>query len=211
MAQRKALREAEFLVHRACTHPPDAITVETFDQLSDSLCKVADLVNSALSIISKHWFYVPAIEQGSSFIFKPASHIRLPSIYIFYLLFLLICICFAGRFYQSCSSGCCIPWCGGKDLCWYWNCCGKVCFLMSFWLYFNIWLLLTHMNIGCLWSCVADSIQMLICVGAWKLCWKMKLFWPHWIQTQGWCNFNFCVSKGSSEFLKLFCVSLKSS
>ncbi|XP_057176984.1 mitochondrial intermediate peptidase isoform X2 [Triplophysa rosa] len=45
VAQRKALREAEFLVHRACTHPPDAITVETFDQLSDSLCKVADLAD----------------------------------------------------------------------------------------------------------------------------------------------------------------------
>ncbi|KAA0704200.1 Mitochondrial intermediate peptidase [Triplophysa tibetana] len=45
VAKRKALREAEFLVHRACTHPPDAITVETFDQLSDSLCKVADLAD----------------------------------------------------------------------------------------------------------------------------------------------------------------------
>ncbi|XP_055063834.2 mitochondrial intermediate peptidase [Misgurnus anguillicaudatus] len=45
VAQRKALREAEFLVHRACTHPPGAVTVETFDQLSDSLCKVADLAD----------------------------------------------------------------------------------------------------------------------------------------------------------------------
>lgn len=45
MALCQALREAEFLVHRACTHPPCAVTVETFDQLSDSLCKVADLVN----------------------------------------------------------------------------------------------------------------------------------------------------------------------
>ncbi|XP_051766265.1 mitochondrial intermediate peptidase [Ctenopharyngodon idella] len=41
----QALREAEFLVHRACTHPPGAVTVETFDQLSDSLCKVADLAD----------------------------------------------------------------------------------------------------------------------------------------------------------------------
>lgn len=45
MAQHQALREAEFLVHKACTHPPGAVTVETFDQLSDSLCRVADLVN----------------------------------------------------------------------------------------------------------------------------------------------------------------------
>ncbi|ROL54176.1 Mitochondrial intermediate peptidase [Anabarilius grahami] len=45
MALCQALREAEFLVHRACTHPPGAVTVETFDQLSDSLCKVADLAD----------------------------------------------------------------------------------------------------------------------------------------------------------------------
>uniref|UniRef100_A0A672NNK8 Mitochondrial intermediate peptidase-like n=1 Tax=Sinocyclocheilus grahami TaxID=75366 RepID=A0A672NNK8_SINGR len=45
MAQHQALREAEFLVHKACTHPPGAVTVETFDQLSDSLCRVADLAD----------------------------------------------------------------------------------------------------------------------------------------------------------------------
>lgn len=53
VAQRKALREAESLVHRACTHPPGAVTVETFDQLSDSLCKVADLVSSASPMFPK--------------------------------------------------------------------------------------------------------------------------------------------------------------
>uniref|UniRef100_A0A671KFU6 Si:ch73-1a9.4 n=1 Tax=Sinocyclocheilus anshuiensis TaxID=1608454 RepID=A0A671KFU6_9TELE len=45
MAQHQALREAEFLVHKACTHPPGAVTVETFDQLSDRLCRVADLAD----------------------------------------------------------------------------------------------------------------------------------------------------------------------
>uniref|UniRef100_A0A673MP89 Uncharacterized protein n=1 Tax=Sinocyclocheilus rhinocerous TaxID=307959 RepID=A0A673MP89_9TELE len=45
MAQHQALREAEFLVHEACTHPPGAVTVETFDQLSDRLCRVADLAD----------------------------------------------------------------------------------------------------------------------------------------------------------------------
>uniref|UniRef100_A0A672NJW4 Si:ch73-1a9.4 n=1 Tax=Sinocyclocheilus grahami TaxID=75366 RepID=A0A672NJW4_SINGR len=44
MAQHQALREAEFLVHEACTHP-GAVTVETFNQLSDRLCRVADLAN----------------------------------------------------------------------------------------------------------------------------------------------------------------------
>lgn len=45
MAQHQALRAAEFLVHKTCTHPPGAVTVETFDQLSDSLCRVADLAD----------------------------------------------------------------------------------------------------------------------------------------------------------------------
>lgn len=45
VAQHQALREAEFLVHRVCSHPPGAGTVDTFDQLSDSLCRVADLAD----------------------------------------------------------------------------------------------------------------------------------------------------------------------
>lgn len=44
VAQQRALRETEQLVETACNNPPGALTVETFDQLSDSLCKVADLV-----------------------------------------------------------------------------------------------------------------------------------------------------------------------
>lgn len=43
--QDRALRETEQLVEKACRSPPGAITVKTFDQLSDTLCKVADLVN----------------------------------------------------------------------------------------------------------------------------------------------------------------------
>ncbi len=32
---------------------------------------------------------------------------------------------------------------------------------------------------------ITDSIQMLICVRAWRIYWKTRLFWPHWTQTQG--------------------------
>uniref|UniRef100_A0A8C8IEE6 Peptidase M3A/M3B catalytic domain-containing protein n=1 Tax=Oncorhynchus tshawytscha TaxID=74940 RepID=A0A8C8IEE6_ONCTS len=45
VAQQRALRETEQLVEIACNNPPGALTVETFDQLSDSLCKVADLAD----------------------------------------------------------------------------------------------------------------------------------------------------------------------
>ncbi|KAJ8412553.1 hypothetical protein AAFF_G00128890 [Aldrovandia affinis] len=41
----RAQKETEQLVHRVCSSPPGALTVETFDQLSDNLCKVADLAD----------------------------------------------------------------------------------------------------------------------------------------------------------------------
>ncbi len=43
--QDRALRETEQLVEKACRCPPGAQTVEIFDKLSDSLCRVADMVN----------------------------------------------------------------------------------------------------------------------------------------------------------------------
>lgn len=43
-AQEKALQETEQLVQKACTTPPGPQTVMIFDQLSDALCRVADLV-----------------------------------------------------------------------------------------------------------------------------------------------------------------------
>lgn len=45
VVQDRALRETEQLVEKACRSPPGAITVKTFDQLSDTLCKVADLAD----------------------------------------------------------------------------------------------------------------------------------------------------------------------
>ncbi|XP_064208659.1 mitochondrial intermediate peptidase-like isoform X1 [Anguilla rostrata] len=45
VVENRALKETEQLVNRVCRSPPGAITVETFDQLSDSLCKVADLAD----------------------------------------------------------------------------------------------------------------------------------------------------------------------
>ncbi|XP_066522182.1 mitochondrial intermediate peptidase [Hoplias malabaricus] len=43
--QERALLETEQLVERACINPPSALTVETFDKLSDSLCRIADLAD----------------------------------------------------------------------------------------------------------------------------------------------------------------------
>ncbi|KAL2311014.1 hypothetical protein Nmel_002701 [Mimus melanotis] len=44
-AQNKALQESEQLVQKACSTPPGPETVMIFDQLSDSLCRVADLAD----------------------------------------------------------------------------------------------------------------------------------------------------------------------
>lgn len=44
LAQEKALRQTDLLVERACSTPPGPQTVRIFDELSDSLCRVADLV-----------------------------------------------------------------------------------------------------------------------------------------------------------------------
>ena len=43
-AQDKALQESEQLVQKACSTPPGPEIVMIFDQLSDALCRVADLV-----------------------------------------------------------------------------------------------------------------------------------------------------------------------
>ncbi|CAJ0968587.1 unnamed protein product [Ranitomeya imitator] len=40
-----ALRKTESLVDKVCTTPPSAETVKMFDQMSDELCKVADLAD----------------------------------------------------------------------------------------------------------------------------------------------------------------------
>ncbi|KAK2112561.1 hypothetical protein P7K49_012308 [Saguinus oedipus] len=45
IAQEKALRKTELLVERACSTPPGPRTVLIFDELSDSLCRVADLAD----------------------------------------------------------------------------------------------------------------------------------------------------------------------
>lgn len=44
----EALRSTERLLEKACSGVPGVETVESFDQLSDGLCKVADLVSSML-------------------------------------------------------------------------------------------------------------------------------------------------------------------
>lgn len=44
-AQDKALQESEQLVQKACSTPPGPEIVMIFDQLSDALCRVADLVS----------------------------------------------------------------------------------------------------------------------------------------------------------------------
>ncbi|XP_031429792.1 mitochondrial intermediate peptidase [Clupea harengus] len=45
VVQDRALRETEQLVEKVCRSSPGAVTVKTFDQLSDTLCKVADLAD----------------------------------------------------------------------------------------------------------------------------------------------------------------------
>lgn len=52
-AQDKALQESEQLVQRACSTPPGPETVMIFDQLSDALCRVADLVSYFLNYYFK--------------------------------------------------------------------------------------------------------------------------------------------------------------
>lgn len=46
VATNRALKNTELLVEKVCNCPTGAETVESFDQLSDGLCKVADLVSS---------------------------------------------------------------------------------------------------------------------------------------------------------------------
>ncbi|KAI5759519.1 MIPEP protein [Gulo gulo luscus] len=45
IAQENALRKADLLVERVCSMPPGPQTVIIFDELSDSLCRVADLAD----------------------------------------------------------------------------------------------------------------------------------------------------------------------
>ncbi|XP_040835813.1 mitochondrial intermediate peptidase [Ochotona curzoniae] len=45
LAQEKALRQTDLLVERACSTPPGPQTVRIFDELSDALCRVADLAD----------------------------------------------------------------------------------------------------------------------------------------------------------------------
>uniref|UniRef100_H2RNK3 Mitochondrial intermediate peptidase n=1 Tax=Takifugu rubripes TaxID=31033 RepID=H2RNK3_TAKRU len=45
VATKKALKKTECLLEKACCGPPGVQTVEAFDQLSDGLCKVADLAD----------------------------------------------------------------------------------------------------------------------------------------------------------------------
>lgn len=49
MAQENALRKTDLLVARACCTPPGPQTVRIFDELSDTLCRVADLVRPAVT------------------------------------------------------------------------------------------------------------------------------------------------------------------
>uniref|UniRef100_A0A7N6AHR6 Mitochondrial intermediate peptidase n=1 Tax=Anabas testudineus TaxID=64144 RepID=A0A7N6AHR6_ANATE len=45
VASKKSLKNTELLVEKVCNCPPGTETVESFDQLSDGLCKVADLAD----------------------------------------------------------------------------------------------------------------------------------------------------------------------
>ena len=53
VATEAALKNTKLLVERACSHAPGVETVAAFDQLSDGLCKVADLVSSTLNDVLK--------------------------------------------------------------------------------------------------------------------------------------------------------------
>lgn len=50
VATKEALRNTERLLQRACSCSPGVETVESFDQLSDGLCKVADLVSPTFTL-----------------------------------------------------------------------------------------------------------------------------------------------------------------
>ena len=56
-AQEKSLQEAERLVQQACITPPGKEIVILFDQLSDALCRVADLVRLLIVklIVEMYW------------------------------------------------------------------------------------------------------------------------------------------------------------
>uniref|UniRef100_A0A6Q2X0D2 Mitochondrial intermediate peptidase n=1 Tax=Esox lucius TaxID=8010 RepID=A0A6Q2X0D2_ESOLU len=45
VATKKALKDTQELLDKVCSSPPGVVTVESFDQLSDGLCKVADLAD----------------------------------------------------------------------------------------------------------------------------------------------------------------------
>ncbi|XP_004631168.1 mitochondrial intermediate peptidase [Octodon degus] len=67
VAQQEALRRAEVLVERACAAPAGPETVYVFDELSDTLCRVADLVTQCrhLRAAVLHAVSGPVGEQAS--------------------------------------------------------------------------------------------------------------------------------------------------
>lgn len=67
VATKEALENTERLLQKACSGPPGAQTVEAFDQLSDGLCKVADLVSSTPKTCL-HRFNLRSGEFGSTII-----------------------------------------------------------------------------------------------------------------------------------------------
>ena len=66
VATKRALKDTRLLVDQTCNSPPGAATVEYFDQLSDGLCKVADLVSSLYDVtrtylhLPEHVFRLPS-------------------------------------------------------------------------------------------------------------------------------------------------------